>query len=99
MDGCGITCVLFIWVVFLWPIISTAVWWLLGKSKIKNVGRFFSFGILVGYIYFYFVNFGIPLININPLSYIDYELHNKLFPIIYFLPQLVFNGLLFKKYS
>jgi hypothetical protein len=99
MDGCGIRCVLLIWVAFLWPIISTAAWCLLSKSKIKNVGKFFSIGIFIGYLYIFLINFGVPLIDINPLSYISYELHSKLFPIIYFLPQLVFNGMLLKKYS
>jgi hypothetical protein len=49
MEGCGVACVLFIWLVFLWPILVTAACIVWKKKKIEKVGLFAFLSILIGY--------------------------------------------------
>ena len=111
MNGCGIACVLFIWIIFLWPIIVSILFILI--KKINNKGKYFLISVSVGYIILIFCNILIiflsrKFLNIDELVKLvkngtDLELLNNILgwttSIILFLPPILFSYYLSKKYQ
>ena len=56
MSGCGIGCVVFIWVSFLWPILVTIAY-LMFKGAIRHKAKYFLASVIVGYLLFATVTF------------------------------------------
>ena len=49
MDGCGLGCVIFIWVGFLWPVITTYAVLLIKGRHISRKRKYFFVSTLTGY--------------------------------------------------
>lgn len=67
MDGVGWGGVAFIWLSFLWPVISTAVIYALraSSSPIIHKGRYWVFSIAGGYVAAYLVGRGITAVAVR----------------------------------
>lgn len=50
MDGCGLACVIFIWVGFLWPVLVTFAFMAIKGASITRKGKYFIASVLVGYL-------------------------------------------------
>jgi len=108
MNGCGITCVLFIWITFLWPIIVSILFILI--KKINNKGKYFLISVSIGYIVLIFCNILITFLsrkflNVDELvkNGTDLELVSNILgwttSIISFLPPIILSYYLSKKYQ
>jgi len=108
MSGCGITCALFIWIGFLWPIIVSILFILI--KKMDNKGKYFLVSTSIGYVIFIFFNFLIMFLSrkfIDVDEFIkngtDLELVSNIVgwitPIALFIPPIIFSYYLSKKYK
>lgn len=70
MDGCGLGCVIFIWVGFLWPVITTYAFLLIRGRHISRKVKYFFVSALVGYALFIGTN---VLVTLLVRSFLDTE--------------------------
>lgn len=52
MDGCGLGCVIFIWVGLLWPVLVTLAFMATKGASISRKGKYFLASVFVGYLLF-----------------------------------------------
>ena len=109
MSGCGIECVIFIWVSFLWPVLVTAAY-LHFKKSITKKGKYFLINTIIGYAIYILTNillmyFARNFINIDELenSGVNLESAANIFifvsMLILFLPPVASSYYVAKKFS
>jgi len=109
MSGCGIECVVFIWVSFLWPILVTIAY-LMFKDAIRHKAKYFFASIIAGYLLFAAVSFlGSFLVRqfIEIDSLMDGNLNIELLPelifvinvLAHYIPPLLSSHMLAKRFS
>ena len=105
MSGCGLYCILLIYTMFLWPIITTSCCLLINKSKIVSKVKYFLLSSFVGYVLI--IGFTIlmnlskgELVNIgSQLTWTQEVLVWWVQGIGYFLPTVISSYILAKKIS
>ena len=105
MSGCGITCVIFIWVSFLWPVIVSGAY-LTIKQNIEKQGKYFLISTVLGYILLVSSNFLVSYLAailikggftegkelyVNPVIWLTV--------VLLYLPPVISSHALAKKYS
>ncbi len=101
MSGCGASCVLFIWTLFLLPIIMSLIFLLIKKNKLKSKGRYFLVNTVIGYASIIGFNFLISFIvkNFIDSSTINMNILSIVSTILLFVPPIIFSYLLAKKFT
>ena len=101
MSGCGITCVLYIWSVFLLPIILSLTFLFIKKNKLKSKGKFFLLNTSIGYILLIGINFlsGFVLKNFIDSSNINMNVLSIITIILLYIPPIIPSYFLAKKFT
>ena len=100
MDNCGLTCVLFIWIGFLWPIIVSSFYLNIRKKQIIAKGKYFLLSTIGGYILLIGLNFLISFFARNFVevnSDIDMKVLAFSTTAILFIPPVVFSHMSSKR--
>ena len=82
MSGCGTVCILFIWAVFLFPILTSTCCLILKKQKIIYKLKYFFISSLVGYSWIAAISIVMNLLNSNE------AIHEKLLKVFMEFPNL-----------
>jgi len=100
MDNCGLTCVLFIWIGFLWPIIVSSFYLIIRKKQIIAKGKYFLLSTIGGYVLLIGLNFLISFFARNFLE-VNSDIGMKILAfsttVILFIPPVVFSHMLSKR--
>lgn len=99
MNNCGLTCVLFIWISFLWPIIVTSFYLIIKRKQITAKGKYFLLSTTGGYVLLIGLNFLISFlarsfIEPNDIGMITLAIGTT---IILFIPPVIFSHVLSKR--
>ena len=100
MDNCGLICILFIWIGFLWPIIVSGFYLIIRKKQITAKGKYFLLSTIGGYTLFIGFNFLISFLARNFLE-VNSDEGMKILALtttmILFIPPVIFGHVLFKR--
>ena len=100
MSNCGLICILFIWIVFLWPILVSSFYLIINRQKIRAKVRYFLLSTIGGYILLVSLNWLIGFLARNFLEINSHEGMNILAlstTVILFIPPVIFSHVLFKR--
>ena len=100
MSNCGLICILFIWIGFLWPILVSSFYLIINKQKIRAKAKYFLSSTLGGYILLISLNWLIGFLARNFLEINSHEGMNILAlstTMILFIPPVIFSHILFKR--
>ena len=101
MNGCGVACVLFIWSVFLLPIIVSLTFLFIKKNKLKSKSKFFLLSTAIGYALLIGFNFliGFVLRNFIDSSNVNMNTLSMITTILLFIPPIISSYFLAKKFT
>ncbi len=90
MNSCGAGCVLFIWLIFLWPIIVSITLLNIFAPKILKRWTYFFISALLGYLFLILLNYSMNYLNSQPLLMVL---------VVVLFPQVAISYFLARKFS
>ena len=101
MSGCGAVCVLFIWSIFLLPIIISSSYLFIKKNQIKSKAKYLIISTIIGYMLIIGFNFliGFVLRNFIDSSNINMNTLSLITTLLLYIPPILASHLLAKNFN